>query len=159
MSRNTLVMLSFGAVLVSIALAPTASLAQFPPPPPMAAMGPPPVPAGGAPGLGGPPPIGAGGGMRAGAPGPGPRLGAAAGPRGNFAAVGASRRALVTGRVSSGGYGRWGGRSYHGYRAAYVAGAYAAGAYAGHGYGRSRYGYSDDCYYVYGRHRRVLVCD
>ncbi|MFK4724686.1 hypothetical protein ABIE89_005786 [Bradyrhizobium niftali] len=160
MSRSILVTFSFGVVLASIALVPSASLAQFPPPPPpMAAMGPPPVPAGGPPGFGGPAPIGPGGGLRAGAPGPGPRLSGAVGPRGNFGAVGASRGALASGRVSSSGYGRWGGRSHYGYRAAYAAGAYAAGAYAGYGYGRSRYGYSDDCYYVYRHYRRVLVCD
>lgn len=59
-----------------------------------------------------------------------------------------------------GGYGGYGGSRY-GERAAYAAGAYAAGATAGYAYGGSRYGYSSDsdCYYVYRRYRRVLVCD
>jgi hypothetical protein len=59
-----------------------------------------------------------------------------------------------------GGYGRYG-ESLYGYRAARAAGAYVAGATAGYAYGGSRYGYSSDsdCYYVYRRYRRILVCD
>jgi hypothetical protein len=58
------------------------------------------------------------------------------------------------------GYGRHSEPRY-GYRAAHAAAAYAAGATAGYAYGGSRYGYSSDsdCYYVYRRYRRILVCD
>jgi hypothetical protein len=52
---------------------------------------------------------------------------------------------------------RYGGSRY-GYRAAYAAGAYAAGAYTGYAYGRG-YNSDSDCYFVYRRQRRVLVCD
>ena len=47
------------------------------------------------------------------------------------------------------------------YAASYAAGAYAGYAYAGYAYGgaRSSYYASSDCYYVYRRHRRYLVCD
>jgi hypothetical protein len=52
---------------------------------------------------------------------------------------------------------RYGGSRY-GYRAAYAAGAYAAGAYTGYAYGRG-YNSDSDCYSVYRRQRRILVCD
>jgi hypothetical protein len=52
-----------------------------------------------------------------------------------------------------GGYGHYGEARY-GYRAAYAASAYAAGAYSG-----SRYSPDSDCYYVYRRYRRVMVCE
>ena len=112
--------------------------------------------------------MGPGGPPRAGLGGPAPRLGAGPAPRGALAAAG---RAGAAGRggpaVASavrgtsvtynrlGGYGRYGGSQY-GYRA-----AYAAGATAGYAYGGSRYGYSSDsdCYYVYRRYRRVMVCE
>ena len=173
MGRNTLSVLSLGVTIAAMTLAPAASFAQFPPPPPpMAAGGPPPIPGGGGPGFGGPPPIGPGGGLRPGHAGPGPRLGAAAGPRGNVGALRAAGGAgrggpalAASARSVSINYGRWGGGGYrhggsgYGYRGAYVAGAYAAGAHAGYAYGRSGYAYSSDCYYVYRRYRRVLVCD
>jgi hypothetical protein len=69
-------------------------------------------------------------------------------------------------RGTSGTYNRFGGNgrydgSRYGYRAAYTAGAYAAGATAGYADSGSRDGYSSDsdCYYVYRRYRRVMVCD
>jgi hypothetical protein len=106
--------------------------------------------------------------LRPGFAGAAPRLNATAAPRGNFGAVRAVRgtpalerggRSVSLSYSRSGGDGyRYGGSRY-GRRAAYAAGAYAAGAYAGYGYGSSGYGYSDDCYYVYRRGRRVLVCD
>ncbi|WP_246207367.1 hypothetical protein [Bradyrhizobium rifense] len=58
---------------------------------------------------------------------------------------------MASGRV--GGYGRYG-EARHGYRAAYAAGAYAAYAYSG-----SRYSPDSDCYYVYRRYRRAMVCE
>ena len=117
--------------------------------------------------------MGPGGAPRAGFGGPAPRLGAGPGPRGDVRALGGVRAAgrggpaaarSVQARSASVSYSRSGsygdgGRRY-GYGAAYAAGAYAAGAYAGYGYGRSNYGYSDsDCYYVYKRYRRILVCN
>ncbi|WP_038951229.1 hypothetical protein, partial [Bradyrhizobium genomosp. III] len=119
------------------------------------------------------PPIGPGGAPRAGLGGPAPRLGTGPAPRGDLAAagrVGAAGRggptveSAVRGTSVTynrfGDHGRYGGYQY-GHRAAYVAGAYAAGASAGYTYGRSRDDYSSDsdCHYVYGRYRRVMVCN
>jgi hypothetical protein len=150
MSRKTLLMLSVSVTLATISLAPTA-LAQFPGPPPMGPGGPPPIAAGGPPAFASPPPMGPGGAPRAGFGGPAPRLGAGAGPRGDL------RGAAGFGAAGSGGpavgYGYGHGGSRYGYRAAYAAGAYAAGAY-----GRD-YSSGSDCYYVYRRSGRVLVCD
>ena len=62
--------------------------------------------------------------------------------------------------IGSAGNYRYGG--VHGYGHGARAASYAAGyAYAGYAYGgaRSSYYASSDCYYVYRRHRRYLVCD
>jgi len=74
--------------------------------------------------------------------------------------VASSARAISVTYNRFGDYGRYGGSEY-GHRAAYAAGVYAAGATAGYTYGRSRDGYSSDsdCYYVYRRNRRVMVCE
>jgi len=172
MSRNTLLTLFASMTLASLSMAPTAAFAQFPGgPPPIGPGGPPPIGAGGPPALGCPPPMGPVGAPRAAFGGPAPRLGAGAAPRddlralggirapdrGGPAVVGSARSASVS--ISrSGGYDG----SIYGYRgAAHAAGAYAAGAYSGYTNGRSSYGYSSDgdCYYVYRRQRRLLVCD
>jgi hypothetical protein len=168
MSRTTILMLTLGTTLGTMMLSPHAAFAQFPPPPPMA--GPPPIAAGGPPlAAEGPPafaarpPVGLGGAPRAGLGGPVPRLGAGPAPRGALAGGGRGGPALANAtRATSvtynrfGGYGRYGG-SVYGHRAAYAASAYA-GAAAGYAYGRG-YSSDSDCYYAYGRHRRVLVCD
>jgi hypothetical protein len=174
MSWKTLLKLSVSVTLATISFAPTAVFAQFPGPPPMGPGGPPPMAAGGPPAFGGAPPMGPGGAPHAGLGGPGPRLGAGVGPRGDLRALGGVRAGgrggpAVAGSVRSasvsvsrsGGYGYGYGGSRYGHRAAYAAGAYAAGAYTGYAYGRSSYGYysDSDCYYVYRRHRRVLVCN
>jgi len=98
----------------------------------------------------GPPPMGPGGAAHAGFGGPAPRLGVGAGPRGDLRALGGVRAGGRDGPAVAGS-----GRRY-GYGA-----AYAAGAYAGYAYGSSNdSSYSDsECYYAYGRHRRVLVCN
>lgn len=94
----------------------------------------------------------------------------AGGPRGNPCAYAGARgggrgpAVASSARSASVSYGRSGSYGYGGSRygrAAYAAGAYAAGAYTGYAYGSSRYGsYSDsDCYYVFRRNRRVLVCN
>jgi hypothetical protein len=162
--------LSVGVMLAAISLAPTAVFAQFPGPPPMGPGGPPPIAAGGPPAFGGPPPMGPGGALRAGFGGPAPRLGAGAGLRGNLGTPsvraggrdGPAVARSVQARSASVSYSRSGSFShgYSGRRYGYGA-AYAAGAYAGHAYGSSNDGaYSDsDCYYVYKRHRRILVCN
>ncbi len=164
MFRKTLLTLSISATLATISLAPSAAFAQFPPPPPTAAGGPP--------ALAGPPPMGSGGAPRAGFGGPPPRLGAGPAPRGDLRALGGGRGAPAVAsatRSASVSYNRFGGYSgnhgyrhggsRYGYRAAYT--TYAVGAHADYAYGRSRYGYDSDsdCYYVYRRYRRVLVCD
>ena len=168
MSRTTTLMLTLGTTFGTLMLSPHAAFAQFPPPPPMA--GPPPIAAGGPPALaGGPPalaarpPMGLDGAPRAGLGGPAPRFGAGPAGRGEIAGVGRGGPAVANAtRAASvsynrfGGYGRYGGSRY-GYRAAYAASAYA-GAAAAYGYGRG-YSSDGDCYYAYGRHRRVLVCD
>ena len=111
--------------------------------------------------------MGLGGAAHVGLGGPAPRLGADAGPRGDLRALGGVRAGSAVARsiearsasVSdsrSGSFSHgYGGRRY-GYGA-----AYAAGAYAGYAYGSANDGnYSDsDCYYAYGRDRRVLVCN
>lgn len=170
MSRKTLLTLSVGVTLATISLAPTAVFAQFPGPPPMGPGGPPPIAAGGPPAFAGPPPMGPGGAAHAGPGGPAPQLGAGAGPRGDLRAPGVraggrdgpavarsieARSALVSDSRSGSFSHGYGGRRY-GYGA-----AYAAGAYAGYAYGSSNDGYysDSDCYYAYGRHRRVLVCN
>jgi len=79
-----------------------------------------------------------------------------AGLQASVPAVAARAASLSSSR--SGGYGYGHGGSRYGYRAAYAAGAYAAGAYSGDGYGRE-YSSGCDCYYVYSRSRRLLVCD
>jgi hypothetical protein len=170
MSRKTLLTLSVSVMLATISLAPTAVFAQFPGPPPMGPGGPPPIAAGGPPAFASPPPMGLGGAAHAGLGGPAPRLGAGAGPRGDLRALGVragdrdgpavarsvqARSASVSeGRSGSLSHG-YGGRRY-GYGA-----AYAAGAYAGYAYGSSNDGnYSDsDCYHVYRRNKRILVCN
>jgi hypothetical protein len=172
MNRNTRSALVAGITLATLSMAPTVAFAQFPGgPPPIGPGGPPPIGAGGPPALGGPPPMGPVGASRAGFGGPAPRLGAGAAPggdlkalgdlraadRGGSAVIGSARSASVS--ISrSGGYGG----STYGYRtAAYAAGAYAAGVYSGSAYGRSSYEYDSgsSCYYVYRRHRRLVVCD
>ena len=178
MSRKILLMVSTTMTLATMTLSPNAAFAQFPPPPlagppPIAAGGPPPLPAGGPPALAGRLPVGPVGPPRAGVGGLAPRLGAEPAPRG---ALAAAERAGVDGRGGPavagavrgtpvtynrfGGYGRYGETS-RGHLASHAAGAYAAGATAGYAYGGSRYGYSSDsdCYYVYRRYRRILVCD
>jgi hypothetical protein len=171
MSRKTLLTLSVSVTLATISLAPTAVFAQFPGPPPMGPGGPPPIAAGGPPAFAGPPPMGPAGATHAGFGGPAPRLGAGAGPRGDLRgpsgvraggrdgpavarSVQARSASVSDGRSGSFSHG-YGGRRY-GYGA-----AYAAGTSAGFAYGSSNDGnYSDrDCYYAYGRHRRVLVCN
>jgi hypothetical protein len=172
MAWKTLMTLSVSVTLATISMAPTAVFAQFPGPPPMGPGGPPPIGAGGPPGFGGPPAIGPGRAPHIGLGSPAPRLGAGAVPRGDLRTLGGVRAggrdgpAVVSSARSasvnygrSGGYGyRYGGGSRYGYRAAYAAGAYAAGAYAGYAYG-SGYSADSDCYYVYRRHRRILVCN
>ena len=115
--------------------------------------------------------MGPGGAAHADLGGPAPRLGAGAGPRGDLRALGgvgaggregpAGARA-VQARSASVSYSRSGSFSngYGGRRYGYGA-AYAAGAYAGYAYGSSNDGnYSDsDCYYAYGRHQRVPICN
>ena len=174
MSRTILLMLSIPVTLATMTLSSNAAFAQFPPPPPMA--GPPPIAAGGPPPLaaGGPPafaarlPMGPGGAPRAGLGGPAPRLGGGPAPRGALAAVertGAAGRGGPTVASAVHGtsvtYNRFGDYGRYGHRAAYAAGAYAAGATAGYAYRGSGYGYSSDsdCYYVYRRYRRVMVCN
>jgi hypothetical protein len=166
MSRKALLMLTVTATIATLTLSSHAAFAQFPPPPPMGgvpAPGGPPMGGGGPPAFAGRPSIGPGGG------GPAPLLGAGAAPRGDVRSLGGVRggrpvansvRSASAGFSRSDGYGRYVG-SQSRYRAAYVAGAYAAGAYAGYGYGRSGYEYQSDsdCYYVYRRHTRVLVCE
>jgi hypothetical protein len=115
--------------------------------------------------------MGLGGAAHAGLGGPAPRLGAGAGPGGDLRALGGVRAGgrdgpavarLVQARSASVNYSRSGSfrHGYGGRRYGYGA-AYAAGAYAGHAYGSSSDGYysDSDCYYVYSRHRRVLVCN
>jgi hypothetical protein len=115
--------------------------------------------------------MGLSGAAHAGLGGPVPRLGAGAGPHGDLRALGGVRAGgrdgpavarSVQARSASVSYGRSGSFShgYGGRRYGYGA-AYAAGAYAGYAYGSSNDGsYSDsECYYAYGRHRRVLVCN
>ncbi|WP_426526734.1 hypothetical protein [Bradyrhizobium sp. McL0615] len=170
MVRKTLLTLSVSVTLATISLAPTAVLAQFPPPPPMGPGGPPPIAAGGPPAFAGPPPMGPGGGAGAGFGGPAPQLGAG-GPRGDLRGPGGVRAGgrdgpavarSVEARSASVGFSRSGSFShgYGGRRYGYGA-AYAAGAYAGYACGSENDGnYSDsDCYYAYSRHRRVLVCN
>jgi hypothetical protein len=145
MSRKTLLTLSVHVMLATISLAPTAVFAQFPPPPP----------------------IGPGGVAHVGFGGPAPRLGAGAGPRGDLGALGGVRagpavarsikvRSALVSDSSSGSFSHGHGGRRYGYGAAYV-----AGAYAGYAYGSSNDGsYStNDCYYAYSRHRRLLVCN
>ena len=162
MLRNTGLMLSIGAALVTVTLTPNLASAQFPPPPPMA--GPPPIAAGGPPAFAARPPIGPGGAPRAGLGGPAPRLGAGAAPRGALLGGGRGGPAVANAtRATSvtynrfGGYGRYGGGARYGYRAAYAASAYA-GAVAGYAYGHDSSS-DGDCAYVYRRYRRVLVCN
>ena len=115
--------------------------------------------------------MGPAGAAHAGFGGPAPRLGAGAGPRGDLRALGGVRAGgrdgpavarSIEARSASASDGRSGSFShgYGGRRYGYGA-AYAAGAYAGYAYGSSNDGsYSDsECYYAYGRHRRVLVCN
>ncbi|WP_192859537.1 hypothetical protein [Bradyrhizobium sp. DOA9] len=164
MISKTLSAFAVTVTLAASSLAPSIAFAQFPPPPPMAPAGPPPMAPAAPPAVAGPGPAALGG----------PRLGPAAGPRADLAArgvgggpavVSAARTTAIN--VGHGGFYRYGGvHGYgHGYgygaRAASYAGAYAAGAYAGYAYGgaRSSYYSSSDCYYVYRRHRRYLVCD
>ncbi|MDF0493711.1 hypothetical protein [Bradyrhizobium yuanmingense] len=95
-------------------------------------------------------------------PGPVPRAGLAAqGVGGGPAVVNAARTAAIN-IGSVGGYRHAGEHGYgYGPRAASYAASYAAGAYAGYVYGgaHSNYYASGDCYRVYRRHRRYLVCD
>jgi hypothetical protein len=155
--------LSVSVTLATISLAPTAVFAQFPGPPPMGPGGPPPIAAGGPSAFGGPPPMG---------PGSAPRAGfAGAGPRGDLRALGGVHAGgrdgpavarSVQARSASVSYSRSGSFShgYSGRRYGYGA-AYAAGAHAGYAYGSSNDGYysDNDCYYVYKRHRRILLCN
>jgi hypothetical protein len=115
--------------------------------------------------------MGPGGVADAGLGGPAPRLGAGAGPRGDLRALGGvpagggdgpavagsvqARSASVSDSRSGSFSHGYGGRRY-GYGAAYI-----AGGSAGYAYGSSNNGnYSDsDCYYAYGRQRRVLICN
>lgn len=174
MSRKMALVLSASVILATISLLPSVAFAQFPPPPmggpPPMAGGPPPMGAGGPPAFAGRPPMGPGDAPRAGLGGPGPHLGAGAGPRGNPGALagarGGGRGPTVANSVRSASvsYGRSGSYGYGGSRygrAVYTAGAYAAGAYTGYAYGRSRNEYysDSDCYYVYRWHRRTLVCN
>ena len=162
MSWKTHLTLSVSVTLATISLAPTAVFAQFP--------GPPPIGPGGPPAFGGPPPMGPGGAPRAGFGGPAPRPGAGSGPRGDLGALGVRAGGRggpavarsVQARSASVSYSRSGSFShgYGGRRYGHGA-AYAAGAYAGYAYGSSNDGYysDSDCYHVYRRHRRILVCN
>jgi hypothetical protein len=51
------------------------------------------------------------------------------------------------------------GEARYGYRAAYAAGAYAAGVASGYAYRGVGYSSDGDCYYVYRRDRRVMLCE
>ena len=179
--RKTLVTASVSAMLGMTAIVPTASVAQFGPPPgpPPGIGGPPPGLAGPPPGLGGPPPglagppAGLGGhppglGGPAGAPaqagtvvrvsarGGAPRfsrLDGVAGGRGLR-----SRAAAVASRSSAYGYARNGSSSYgDGYGRGYR--YWPHGVYA---YGSSYASSDDGCYYTStyrrGAYRRALVC-
>lgn len=155
MSLRPLLMLSLTEMLAAVTLSPHAAFAQFPPPPPMA--GPPPPAAGSPPAFAARPPMGPGGALRAGlGAGPALRGDLAAAGRGGPAVANATRATSVT-HTRGGGYGRYG-ESRYGYRAAYAASAYA-GAAAGYAYGSSRYSSESDCYYIYRRYRRVMVCE
>jgi hypothetical protein len=155
MSRKIPLVLSILMTLATMMWSPNAAFAQFPPPLPMA--GPPPLVTGG-PQAFAAPPIGPGGALRGGPP---PRLGAGPAPRGPLMAPRGGPAVANAARATSvtynrfGGYGRYGAARY-GYRAAYAASAYA-GAGGGYAYGRG-YSSDGDCYYVYRRYRRVLVC-
>ena len=167
MAWKTLMTLSVSVTLATISLAPTAVFAQFLPPPPMPAGGPPPIPAGGPPAFAARPSMAPVGAPRAGFGAPVPRLGVRAGPRGDLRAFGGVRGGPAvanSARAASFSHGRSGSRGYrysgsrYGHRAAYAAGAYAAEAYTGYADGRG-YSSDTDCYDVYRRHRRILVCE
>ena len=181
MFQKAFLILSASAILGAGVVAPTATLAQFPGPPPL------PGPAGPPPGLGGPPP-----GLGGPPPGPGgppPQLGLGGPPRplgpggtaprppgapSDFARAGGpsgfhgvDRAIQGAGRHFQGrtaGYTE-GGLSGYGYdRGGWARrwGRYGAHVYGSYGYsdGSDSYGYGDGCYYAYSRYagRRVLVC-
>ena len=167
MFQKAFLILSASAIIGAGVVAPTATLAQFPGPPPL------PGPVGPPPGLGGPPPqLGLGGPPRP--PGPGgtaprplgapsdvARVGGPSGFHGVDRAIQGSgrhfqgRTASYTGGGMSGyGYDRggWARRS----------GRYGAQVYGSSGYsdGSDSYAHADGCYYAYSQYagRRVLVC-
>jgi hypothetical protein len=180
MFQKAFLILSASAIIGAGVLAPTATLAQFPGPPPLPGpVGPPPGLGGPPPGLGGPPPqLGLGGPPRLGPGGTAPRpLGAPS----DFARVGGpsgfhgvDRAIQGSGRQLQGrtaGY-TGGGSSGYGYdRGGWARrwGRYGAQVYGSSGYsdGSDSYGYSDGsngygdgCYYAYSQYagRRVQVC-
>jgi hypothetical protein len=172
MFQKAFLILSASAILGAGVVAPTATLAQFPGPPPLPGpAGPPPGLGGPPPGLGGPPPqLGLGGPPRPFGPGgTAPRpLGAPSG----FARVGGpsgfhgvDRAIQGSGRHFQGrtaGY--EGGSSDYGYdRGGWARrwGRYGAHVYGSYGYsdGSDSYAYADGCYYAYSRYAgRVRVC-
>jgi hypothetical protein len=173
MFKKAFLILSATAILGAGVVAPTATLAQLPGPPPL------PGPAGPPPGLGGPPPglgvpppqLGLGSLPRPPGPGGTPprppdassgfaRLGGPSGFRGVDRAIQGSGRDFQ-GRTAGYTEGRSGGYGYDRGGWARRWGGYGAYLY-GNGYsdGSNSYGYGDGCYDVYSRYagRRVLVC-
>ena len=186
MFQKAFLILSASAILGAGVVAPTATLAQFPGPPPLPGpAGPPPGLGGPPPGLGGPPPglggpppqLGLGGPPRP--PGPGGTAPRPLGAPSDFARVGGpsgfhgvDRAIQGSGRHFQGrtaGYTE-GGSSGYGYdRGGWARrwGRYGAHVYGGYGYsdgsygdGSDSYAYGDGCYHVYSRYagRRVMVC-
>ena len=182
MFRKAFLILSASAILGAGVVVPTATLAQFPGPPPLPGpAGPPPGLGGPPPGLGGPPPgpgggpppqLGLGGPPRSvgpggaalrplGAPSDFARMGGPSGFHGVDRAIQGSGRHFQ-GRVA--GY-TGGGSSGYGYdRGGWARrwGRYGVHVYGSYGYsdGSDSYGDGEGCYYAYSRYagRRVLVC-
>ena len=174
MFKKTFLLLSASAILGAGVVAPTATLAQFPGPPPLPGpAGPPPGLGGPPPGLGGPPPqLGLGGPPRS--PGPGGTAPRPLGAPSDFARGGGpsgfhsvDRAIQDSGRHFQGrtaGHTE-GGSGGHGYdRGGWENrwGRYGAHVYGSYGYsdGSDSYAHADGCYYVYSRYarQRVLVC-
>jgi hypothetical protein len=187
MFQKAFLILSASAILGAGVVAPTATLAQFPGPPPLPGpVGPPSGLGGPPPGLSGPPPghgglppqLGLGGPPRP--PGPGGTAPRPLGAPSDFARVGGPSGFHGVDRAIQGG-----GRHFQGRTAGYEGGSrgygydrggwarqwgrYGAHVYGSYGDGSDSYGYSDGsdsyayadgCYYVYSQYagRRVRVC-
>jgi hypothetical protein len=172
MFQKALLILSASAILAAGVVAPTATLAQLPGPPPLPGpAGPPPPGLGGPPpGLGGPPPqLGLGSLPRP--PGPGGTPPRPPGASSGFARLGGPSGFGDVDRAFQGS-----GRDFQGRTAGYSEGGsdgYGRGGWArrwgpygayvyGNGYtdGSDSYAYGDGCYHVYSRYagRRVMVC-